>query len=138
MFFEKFAWVLTKLLFNQFNNFFPEKSSQATAKSRSPFSKSEAPAATTKRMRTTTRWKTTAATSVEITTSNSAAVTSTTKARTTTAAAPLDETHLDGVRGLILQRGFHPAHQQVVGAMRLCSTRTNRSAYAYAKDLIQS
>ena len=53
---------------------------------------------------------------------------------------PLDETHLDAVRGLILPRGFHPAHQQIelVGAMRLCSTRTNRSAYAYAKDLIQS
>ena len=53
---------------------------------------------------------------------------------------PLDETHLDAVRGLILLRGFHPAHQQVelVGAMQLCSTRTNRSAYAYAKDLIQS
>ena len=53
---------------------------------------------------------------------------------------PLDETHLDAVRGLILPRGFHPAHQQVelVGAMRLCSTRTNKSAYAYAKDLIQS
>ena len=53
---------------------------------------------------------------------------------------PLDETHLDAVRGLILPRAFHPAHQQVelVGAMRLCSTRTNRSAYAYAKDLIQS
>ena len=52
----------------------------------------------------------------------------------------LDETHLDAVRGLILPRGFHPAHQQVelVGAMRLCSTMTNRSAYAYAKDLIQS
>ena len=55
-------------------------------------------------------------------------------------AVPLDETHLDAVRGLILPRGFQPAHQQVelVGAMRLCSTRTNRSAYAYAKDLIQS
>ena len=53
---------------------------------------------------------------------------------------PLDETHLDVVRGLILPRGFHPAHQQVelVGAMRLRSTRTNRSAYAYAKNLIQS
>ena len=53
---------------------------------------------------------------------------------------PLDETHLDTVRGLILPRGFHPAHQQVelVGAMRLCSTRTNRSAYAYTKDFIQS
>ena len=53
---------------------------------------------------------------------------------------PLDETHLDVVRGLILPRGFHPAHQQVelVGAMRLCSARANRSAYAYAKDLIQS
>ena len=52
----------------------------------------------------------------------------------------LDETHLDAVRGLTLPRGFHPAHQQVelVGAMRLRSTRTNRSAYAYAKDLIQS
>ena len=55
-------------------------------------------------------------------------------------AVPLDETHLDAVRGLILPRGFQPAHQQVelVGAMRLRSTRTNRSAYAYAKDLIQS
>ena len=53
---------------------------------------------------------------------------------------PLDETHLDAVRGLVLPRGFHPAHQQVelIGAMWLCSTRTNRSAYAYAKDLIQS
>ena len=53
---------------------------------------------------------------------------------------PLDETHLDAVRGLILPRGFHPAHQQVelVRAMWLRSTRTNRSAYAYAKDLIQS
>ena len=53
---------------------------------------------------------------------------------------PLDETHLNVVRGLILPRGFHPVHQQVelVGAMRLRSTRTNRSAYAYAKDLIQS
>ena len=53
---------------------------------------------------------------------------------------PLDETHLDAVRGLILLRGFRPAHQQVelVRAMRLRSTRTNRSAYAYAKDLIQS
>ena len=53
---------------------------------------------------------------------------------------PLDETHPDAVRGFILPRGFHPAHQQVelVGAMRLSSTRTNRSAYAYAKDLIQS
>ena len=32
---------------------------------------------------------------------------------------PLDETHLDSVRGLILPRAFHPAHQQVelVGAM---------------------
>ena len=52
----------------------------------------------------------------------------------------LDEPHLDVVRGLILPRGFHPSHQQVefVGAMRLSSTRTNRYAYAYAKDLIQS
>ena len=48
---------------------------------------------------------------------------------------PLDETHLDVVRKLILlkgfhQVGFHPAHHQVelVGAMRLRSTRTNRSA----------
>ena len=53
---------------------------------------------------------------------------------------PLDETHLDAVSGLILPRGFHPAHQQVelVGAMWLRLTRTNRSAYTYAKDLIQS
>ena len=53
---------------------------------------------------------------------------------------PLDETHLDAVRGLILPRDFYPAHQQVelVGAMRLRSTRTNKSAYAYAKNLIQS
>ena len=53
---------------------------------------------------------------------------------------PLEETHLDAVRGLILPRGFHPTHQEVelVGAMRLRSTRTNRSTYAYAKDLIQS
>ena len=53
---------------------------------------------------------------------------------------PLEETHLDAVRGLILPRGFHPTHQQVelVGAMQLCLTRINRYAYAYAKDLIQS
>ena len=53
---------------------------------------------------------------------------------------PLDETHLDAVRGLILPRGFHPAHQQVEldRVMRLRSTRTNRSAYRFAKDLIQS
>ena len=52
---------------------------------------------------------------------------------------PLDETHLDSVRGLILPRSLHPEHQvELVGAMRLCSTRTNRSPYAYAKDLIQS
>ena len=53
---------------------------------------------------------------------------------------PLEETHLDVVRELILPRGFHPAHQEVqlVGAMRRRSTRINRSAYAYAKDLIQS
>ena len=46
---------------------------------------------------------------------------------------PLDETHLDAVRGLILPRGFHPAHQQVelVRAMRLRSTRTYRSAYCF-------
>ena len=62
------------------------------------------------------------------------------KAPLNTSAVPLDETHLDAVRELILPIGFHPAHQQVelVGAMRLCSTRTNRSAYAYAKDLVQS
>ena len=50
---------------------------------------------------------------------------------------PLDETHLDAVRGLILLRGFHPAHQQVelVGAMRLRSTRTNRSAYCLCQGL---
>ena len=44
---------------------------------------------------------------------------------------PFDETHLDAVRGLILPRGFHPAHQQVelVRTIRLRSTRTNRSAY---------
>ena len=43
----------------------------------------------------------------------------------------LDETHLDAVRGLMSQRGFTSAHQQVelVGAMRLRPTRTNRSAY---------
>ena len=38
---------------------------------------------------------------------------------------PLDETHLGAVRGLILPRDFHPAHQQVelVGesAVRLVS-----------------
>ena len=53
---------------------------------------------------------------------------------------PFSETHLDAVRVLILPRGFHPVHQQVelVGAIRLRSTWTNRSAYAYAKDLIQS
>ena len=53
---------------------------------------------------------------------------------------PLDETHLDAVRGLILPRGSPPAHQQVelIGALRLCSARTSRSAYAYAKNLIQS
>ena len=57
-----------------------------------------------------------------------------------TESVPLDETHLDAVRGLILARGFHPTHQQVelFGAMWLRSTRTNRSAYAYAKYLIQS
>ena len=62
------------------------------------------------------------------------------KAKHSSSSIPLDETHLDAVRGLILPRGFHPAHQkvEVVGAMRLRSTRTNRSAYAYAKDLIQS
>ena len=47
---------------------------------------------------------------------------------------------LDAVGGLILPRSFHPVHQQVelIGAIWLCLTRTNRSAYAYAKDLIQS
>ena len=45
-----------------------------------------------------------------------------------------------GGGGLILPRSFHPVHQQVelIGAIWLCLTRTNRSAYAYAKDLIQS
>ena len=50
---------------------------------------------------------------------------------------PFDETHLDAVRGLILPRGFHPAHQQVelVRVMRLRSTRTNRSAYYLCQGL---
>ena len=50
---------------------------------------------------------------------------------------PLDETHLDAVRGLILLRGFRPAHQQVelVRAMRLRSTRTNRSASCLCQGL---
>ena len=50
---------------------------------------------------------------------------------------PLDEAHLDAVRGLMLQRGFTPVHQQVelVGAMRLRSTRTNRSAYCSCQGL---
>ena len=50
---------------------------------------------------------------------------------------PLDETHLDALRRLILPRGFHPAHQQVelVRAMRLRSTRTNRSAYCLCQGL---
>ena len=50
---------------------------------------------------------------------------------------PLDETHLDAVRGLILSRGFHPAHQQVelVRAMQLRSKRTNRSAYCLCQGL---
>ena len=50
---------------------------------------------------------------------------------------PLDETHLDGMRGLVLLRGFHPAHQQVelVGAMRLHLTRINRSAYCLCQGL---
>ena len=54
-----------------------------------------------------------------------------------TPAAALDETHLDAVRGLILLRGFHPDHQQVelVGAMRLRSTRTNRSASCLCQGL---
>ena len=45
-------------------------------------------------------------------------------------ALPLDKTHLHAVRGLILPRGFHLAHQQVelVGAMPLRSASTNRSA----------
>ena len=51
--------------------------------------------------------------------------------------APLDETHLDAVRGLIVLRGFRPAHQQVelVRAMRLRSTRTNRSASCLCQGL---
>ena len=50
---------------------------------------------------------------------------------------PRDETHFDVVRGLILPRGFHPAHQQVelVRAMQLLSTRTNRSAYCLCQGL---
>ena len=50
---------------------------------------------------------------------------------------PLDETHLDAVRGLMQLRGFTPVHQQVelVGAMRLRSTRTNRSAYYLCQGL---
>ena len=57
-----------------------------------------------------------------------------------TLTATLDEIHLDAVRGLILLTGFRPAHQQVelVGAMQLRLTRTNRFAYAYGKELIQS
>ena len=43
----------------------------------------------------------------------------------------------DVVRGLILLRGFRPAHQQVelVQAMRLRSTRTNRSASCLCQGL---
>ena len=54
-----------------------------------------------------------------------------------TPAAPLDETHLDTVMGLILLRGFRPEHQQVepVGAMRLRSTRTSRSASCLCQGL---
>ena len=54
-----------------------------------------------------------------------------------TISLPLDETHLDTVRGLVLLRGFRPAHQQVelVRAMRLRSTRTNRSAYCLCQGL---
>ena len=50
---------------------------------------------------------------------------------------PLDETQIDVVRGLIVLRGFHPAHQQVelVRAMRLRSTRTNRSASCLCQGL---
>ena len=55
----------------------------------------------------------------------------------TTQQHPLNETHLDAVRGLILLRGFCPAHQQVelVEAMRLRSTRTNRSASGLCQGL---
>ena len=50
---------------------------------------------------------------------------------------PLDETHLDAVRGLILLRGFRPAHQQVelVRAMRLRSTGTNKSVSCFFQGL---
>ena len=50
---------------------------------------------------------------------------------------PFDETHLDAVRGLILLRGFRPAHQQVelVRTMRLRSTRTNKSASCFSQGL---
>ena len=43
--------------------------------------------------------------------------------------SPLNETHLDAVKGLILLRGSNPVHQQeeLVGAMVLRSTRTSRS-----------
>ena len=43
-------------------------------------------------------------------------------------------TNTPSIKPTLTPRGFHPAHQQVelVGAM------TNRSAYAYAKELIQS
>ena len=42
---------------------------------------------------------------------------------------PLDRTHLDAVRGLILLRGSKPVHQkeELVGAMQLRSSRTSRT-----------
>ena len=50
---------------------------------------------------------------------------------------PLGETHLDAVRGLIKLRGFNPVHQQeeLVGAMLLRSTRTNRSSLCQCQGL---
>ena len=49
----------------------------------------------------------------------------------------LDETHLEAVRGFMQLRGFTSVHQQVelVGAMWLRSTRTNRSAYCLCQGL---
>ena len=54
-----------------------------------------------------------------------------------TTSSHLDETHLDAVRGLILLTDFRPVHQQVelVRAMRLRSTKTNRSAYCLCQGL---
>ena len=57
-----------------------------------------------------------------------------------TISLPLDETHLDTVRGLVLLRGFRPAHQQVelVRAMRYVRQGLTDLLHAYAKGLIQS